>query len=94
MVRRSDGTLEVGDTLPGRGAWLCAGSSACLDLAARRDAFRRALRGPVEPGAVAELGKAFHVAHEGAGVSQRRQACEDGSVPTSGRCDEAMKGLR
>lgn len=33
--------------LPGRGAWLHP-DSACLDLAVRRRAFRRALRAPVE----------------------------------------------
>jgi radical SAM superfamily enzyme YgiQ (UPF0313 family) len=30
LVRRPDGTVEISRTLPGRGAWLCAGSSACL----------------------------------------------------------------
>ncbi|MGI9119351.1 MAG: YlxR family protein [Acidimicrobiales bacterium] len=55
VIRRSDGTLEVGRTLPGRGAWLCAGSPACVDQAERRRAFDRALRGPVGVEAVAAL---------------------------------------
>jgi predicted RNA-binding protein YlxR (DUF448 family) len=40
-----DGTLQVGRSAPGRGAWLC--SSACFDLATRRKVFDRALRRPV-----------------------------------------------
>ena len=34
-------------TLPGRGAWLCRDSPECVDLAVRRRAFSRALRGEV-----------------------------------------------
>ena len=55
VIRRRDGTLEVGRTLPGRGAWLCEGSPACVDLAERRQAFSRALRAPVGPAAIAAL---------------------------------------
>ena len=44
VIRREDGRLEVGRTLPGRGAWLCAGSVACLEAAITRKAFARALR--------------------------------------------------
>jgi predicted RNA-binding protein YlxR (DUF448 family) len=51
--------LAVGRDLPGRGAWLCAGSVACLELAARRGAFARALRTSVEPSAVASLREAL-----------------------------------
>ncbi|MBW3580432.1 MAG: YlxR family protein [Actinobacteria bacterium] len=58
VIRRSDGTLEVGRTLPGRGAWLCSASPACVDAAERRRAFDRALRGPVAPDAVAVLREA------------------------------------
>jgi len=54
-VARPDGTLAVGRSLPGRGAWLCAGSVACLELAARRKAFARALRTDVSQTAVAGL---------------------------------------
>jgi predicted RNA-binding protein YlxR (DUF448 family) len=40
-----DGTLHVGRTAPGRGAWVC--SPTCFDDAVRRNAFDRALRRPV-----------------------------------------------
>jgi predicted RNA-binding protein YlxR (DUF448 family) len=52
VVRLGDGTLTVGRTLPGRGAWLCRGSVACVDAAQKRRAFERALRGPTATGAV------------------------------------------
>ncbi|HET7489013.1 MAG TPA: YlxR family protein [Acidimicrobiales bacterium] len=55
VVRTPDGGLAVGRALPGRGAWLCAGAGGCVDLAERRRAFSRALRGPVEGAAVAAL---------------------------------------
>jgi len=44
VARRPDGVLAVGRAEPGRGAWLCAGSASCFDLAVRRRAFGRALR--------------------------------------------------
>ena len=44
VARRPDGSLAVGRSEPGRGAWLCAGSAACFDTAVRRRAFGRALR--------------------------------------------------
>ena len=50
-----DGTLAVGRTLPGRGAWLCAGSLACVEQARSRGAFGRALRGPVDEAALDTL---------------------------------------
>jgi len=55
VVRRDDGSLAVGRTLPGRGAWLCRGSVACVETARNRRAFERALRGPVPSGAVDRL---------------------------------------
>lgn len=55
VVRTADGALCVGRSLPGRGAWLCTGSTACVDLADHRKAFARAFRAPVEPGAVRAL---------------------------------------
>jgi predicted RNA-binding protein YlxR (DUF448 family) len=55
VVARPGGGLAVGRTLPGRGAWLCAGSVACLDAAARRKAFDRALRAAIRADAVDEL---------------------------------------
>ena len=54
MVARPAGDLAVGRDLPGRGAWLC-GSVACVDAAARRRAFSRALRADVGAEAVAVL---------------------------------------
>lgn len=54
VIRRNDGTLEVGRTLPGRGAWLCP-STDCLQLAERRKAFPRALKAPVPDGALDAL---------------------------------------
>ncbi|MGQ0434706.1 MAG: YlxR family protein [Microthrixaceae bacterium] len=47
LVATREGTLAIGRTLPGRGAWLCAASRPCLELAVRRNALSRALRSPV-----------------------------------------------
>jgi hypothetical protein len=47
VARRPDGSLGVGRLVAGRGAWLCAGSEACFDMAVKRRAFGRALRGEV-----------------------------------------------
>jgi predicted RNA-binding protein YlxR (DUF448 family) len=56
VVRTPEGALRRGRTLGGRGAWLCASTAvACLDLATRRRAWSRALRGDVAPHAVTEL---------------------------------------
>jgi predicted RNA-binding protein YlxR (DUF448 family) len=55
IARRPDGTLAVSRTLPGRGAWLCAGSLDCLHKAAQRNAFSRALRSPVSSDVVLAL---------------------------------------
>ena len=60
VIRAIDGTLEVGRTLPGRGAWVCAGLDgtmvpACLHLAERRKAFPRAMRCELADGAVSAL---------------------------------------
>ena len=55
VVARPDGSLAMGRNLPGRGAWLCAGSVACVDAAGRRRAFSRALRADVGTEAVAAL---------------------------------------
>jgi predicted RNA-binding protein YlxR (DUF448 family) len=49
------GSLALGRTLPGRGAWLCRGSLACFDAAARRNGFDRALRTRVGSEALASL---------------------------------------
>ena len=55
VVRRPDGSLLTGRILPGRGAWLCRDSAACVESAQKRRAFERALRGPVDAGAVDRL---------------------------------------
>ena len=52
MVAGPGGGLALGRHLPGRGAWLCAGSQACVEAAARRKAFDRALRTTVDGAAV------------------------------------------
>ena len=44
-----DGGLATGRTLPGRGAWLCRDSPACVDGAVRRGGLARALRTAVGP---------------------------------------------
>jgi predicted RNA-binding protein YlxR (DUF448 family) len=60
VVRHGAG-LEIGRSIAGRGAWLCQGevpglpAVPCLEQAARRQAFSRAFRAPVEPTAVAAL---------------------------------------
>jgi len=57
VVRTPEGGLAVGRHLPGRGAWLCAGSPACAEEAGRRGALSRALRAPVSSQAVVALGE-------------------------------------
>ena len=55
VVRTPEASLATGRTLPGRGAWVCTGSLACLELARSRRAFDRALRASVAPDAVERL---------------------------------------
>ncbi|HWI04948.1 MAG TPA: YlxR family protein [Acidimicrobiales bacterium] len=55
VVAVPGGGLATGRALPGRGAWLCAGSPACIEAAERRKAFDRALRTTVEREAVDAL---------------------------------------
>ncbi|MFM7059569.1 MAG: YlxR family protein [Actinomycetes bacterium] len=59
-----DGHLRVGRTEPGRGAWLCAGSPACLERATRRGALPRALRRDIPTGDIERLRGRLH----GAGI--------------------------
>ena len=47
--------LAVGRTLPGRGAWVCAGDEDCLRRAASPDRLRRAFRRDVPRGAAEDL---------------------------------------
>jgi predicted RNA-binding protein YlxR (DUF448 family) len=53
-----DGVLRPGRSLPGRGAWLCH-DAGCLEVAARRGAFGRALRTTVTDDMVDALRSAF-----------------------------------
>ena len=55
VVAGAGGELLEGRSRPGRGAWLCAGSAACLDAAERKRAFSRALRTEVDSAAVEAL---------------------------------------
>jgi predicted RNA-binding protein YlxR (DUF448 family) len=55
VVRQADGQLRVDRKGPGRGAWLCRGSVACLQEAARRRAFQRAFGASVETDAIDQL---------------------------------------
>jgi predicted RNA-binding protein YlxR (DUF448 family) len=64
VVRLPDGALVVGRTAPGRGAWLCAESSSCLDLAVRRHGFNRAFKTEVAPAAAQDLATQLTVAWE------------------------------
>jgi uncharacterized protein len=54
VARRPDGSLGVGPTEPGRGAWLCPDVN-CFEMAVRRRAFERALRRTMAPFEVTEL---------------------------------------
>lgn len=55
IVAGPDGSLAIGRTLRGRGAWLCRDSEVCLDAATRRNAFAKGLRAVVTVEAVADL---------------------------------------
>ena len=55
VVRLGDGSLSLGRTLPGRGAWLCRYSMTCVDMAVKRQAFQRALRGSIGAEVVEDL---------------------------------------
>jgi predicted RNA-binding protein YlxR (DUF448 family) len=55
VKRTANGGLDTAADLPGRGAWLCAGSPRCIDLADRRGAFGRALRGAIRQDAINAL---------------------------------------
>jgi predicted RNA-binding protein YlxR (DUF448 family) len=61
VTRAGDGSLRLGRTGPGRGAWLCAGlptgypAVPCMEQAERRKALTKALRAPVEVAAITAL---------------------------------------
>jgi len=52
-----EGTAQVGRSLAGRGAWLCAVDRECLDRALRTNALHRALR--TDPGDLTALRAGF-----------------------------------
>jgi predicted RNA-binding protein YlxR (DUF448 family) len=51
LIRATDGTLEIGRRLPGRGAWVCP-DAACIDQAERKWAFGRAFKAELADGAL------------------------------------------
>ncbi|MCL6104726.1 MAG: YlxR family protein [Actinobacteria bacterium] len=60
VTRHSDGSLILGladnaKNGTGRGAWLCKNSPSCIDLAIKRKAFSRALRGSVKLESIEQL---------------------------------------
>ncbi|MGH3850747.1 MAG: YlxR family protein [Pseudonocardiaceae bacterium] len=55
VVAGPNASAVVGRALPGRGAWLCAGSPACIEAAVRKSAIGRALRTNIAPGSEAAL---------------------------------------
>jgi predicted RNA-binding protein YlxR (DUF448 family) len=55
LVAGPDGTLQVGRTLPGRGAWVCGGDPACLRKALRRKVVVKALGPAISHEAAARL---------------------------------------
>ena len=59
VVHVPGGGLAVDRTGAGRGAWLCAGSPACFEQAARRRVFGRALRTEIGAEAVNALRASF-----------------------------------
>jgi predicted RNA-binding protein YlxR (DUF448 family) len=71
VVLGSDGAVTVGRSLPGRGAWLCAGSLDCCEQAVRRRALARAFRREVRPEAAAAF-----LGDWGSGT-QGTKVCED-----------------
>jgi predicted RNA-binding protein YlxR (DUF448 family) len=75
VIRREDGELALDRSGPGRGAWLCLGSLACLERAARRRGLDRAFAGPVEADQVRRL-RAQLVELWGA----PQPMCEDGGL--------------
>jgi predicted RNA-binding protein YlxR (DUF448 family) len=55
IVARPDGSVVIGPTLAGRGAWVCGGDPACLAKALRRKVVVKALRAEVGADAAARL---------------------------------------
>jgi len=63
MVRvtaAADGSLRIGASLPGRGAWLCVSASmapnpSCVERAAKHGSMKRTLRVAVDPAVIRAL---------------------------------------
>jgi predicted RNA-binding protein YlxR (DUF448 family) len=55
LVAGPDGSVLVGRTLAGRGAWLCGGDLACLSRALRRKVVVKALGPLISEDAAAKL---------------------------------------
>ena len=72
VVRQADGQLRADRTGPGRGAWLCRESPACIEEAARRRAFDRAFRAPVATIAIEHLRASLKARR-----SRMQPMCED-----------------
>ncbi len=72
VVLSPDGAVVVGRSLPGRGAWLCAGSLDCCEQAVKRRGLARALRREVRPEAAAALLDAWAPGTRGTKVCEDR----------------------
>jgi predicted RNA-binding protein YlxR (DUF448 family) len=88
VVGRSDGTLAVGRSLPGRGAWLCKSRHGCFERAKRRGQLERALRQPISDdgyrlarAAIAAQQSAEASAPLAASTADGRSVCEDREPP-------------
>ena len=82
-------SLAVGRTLPGRGAWLCRDSASCVDRAAKRGAFGRALRCEVGSAQVERLRSALHAEQE-----RRRGRCGRAREDSSVMCEDRGSYVR
>lgn len=70
VSRAADGSLVVGRSLPGRGAWVCRATAAsCAAAATKRRAWSRALRAEVAPAAVERLQRALAAGGGGVGAT-------------------------
>jgi predicted RNA-binding protein YlxR (DUF448 family) len=68
VARAADGTVTVGRTAPGRGAWLCRDdATGCLERAGARRALARALRTELSDEDVAEIGVRLYGPRRSAG---------------------------
>lgn len=70
VSRAADGSLVVGRSLPGRGAWLCRGTAtSCAAAATKRRAWSRALRAEVAAAAVERLQQGLAADSGGVGAT-------------------------